>query len=456
MPAWLISTFASLLFLLTPIKGALGAPRALKTEVVLQKLTMVLWGEAASSQMTNDFRKLVQKDGFDAAYRHQIAAMMADKRYWERVSRYHTLFWQVDSRELQEVAAFILGGNRPYRELYLRDYLYIDADGLSIYRLYGADTITPYPAPGQGYTQVFLAPSETRFRGLFGSPEFLRKFPDTPTNKNRKRSSHAFRIGFCETLTNPDAAKDVEFPEDSLLEGQHGSNPDCIGCHRRLDPMARFFDNWQPPIFDGNYAEFDNSYKADGSIHLGGLLGMDRSFPGIGTGDLGAIVINQPEFRSCVAKLAWQMVFDQEVPFTGEDRTALEQTYLSTERYNDLITQVLMNPYFWSDVAPPSLKFNDVSSSLKICAGCHARNNRFKFDPAQYPFASDPVQNAAMLKKIFASIVHSEGALAMPPQPIPKLDDLAIKGLSSWIQAGARGDSDQPTLTDEQIEEILR
>ncbi len=431
------------------------SPRPLPPDRLLDKLSTLLRGKLASPAEKRAFASSVEADPthFMSVYRAQIEQWMQDPRYANTIADLHRVWWRVPGGTVAALAGEIVAQDRPYPEIYDRDYLYLDGDTSRVYQPYGVETLQDLPLDAARPVYISLAPEERRFRGFFSSLEFLVTYPDTLTNKNRKRSSQVFRIAFCETLQNLGANT---FHPQSLDQDPHGSDPSCIGCHRRLDPMARFFDQWRPPGMAGLPPDFDSGEAASGAIHLGGLLGMDRQFPGQRDGALGKLVVAQPEFASCVSRLAWQYVFGTNVAIDAKSLQTLTDQYKSTQRFNPLVTSVLENPYFWSQVEAPPLRYQDVAPLLKNCAFCHARSSRTRFDPSAYPFRADAEENFELLQRIWFAVNHLPGARPMPEAPQPKLPVESLDALRNWISRGAEAAPGQATLNDAQVEAILQ
>ena len=431
---------------------ALGAP--LSARQLVNKVSQVTTNRPAAAQDVAAFEAAVATgpEGFPGAYRHLLANFLARPEYPETIERIHALWWHLPFGSVAKHAGFVVSQNRSYDELFVRDYIYTDVSLAGVYRQLGVKVLDSLPDEAGAPKLVRLSPEETRFRGLFGSLEFLQVYPDATTNLNRKRANQVFRVAFCQSLANT-----VSLPTlHASLADDHGTNPDCVGCHRRLDPMARFFDHWRPPTIDGSFAEWDPAAASAGTVLLGGPLGTDRSYPGNGDGDLGAIVIRQPEFPLCMADLAWQYVFGKEVALDEQTRQAMSARFSASRRFNDLVADALNHPYFWSDAEAPALVYTDVKPRLRDCRGCHANSGGTRFDSNVYPFRADLAENLALLKRMWGALSHYAGFRPMPEAPRPNLSQEDMDALRAWIESGARDEQGMPTVTDEEAEEILQ
>jgi hypothetical protein len=103
------------------------------------------------------------------------------------------------------------------------------------------------------FFEAFLAKKLTLHKGAyFEIPESLRKFwkprlygqtfwenhPNSSTNYNRKRAAYVLKTFLCDDLT-PVKLEIAEHPGDD----RHATDPSCMSCHYKLDPLAGFFRN---------------------------------------------------------------------------------------------------------------------------------------------------------------------------------------------------------------------
>ena len=431
-------------------------PSALAPEKLLSKLSYVLTGRNPTTSDINAFKQSIRDhpEDFSRIYATAIDRYLSSPAYPERITRLHQSWWRLPAGTVGKLAGSIVAENLPYSEIYSRNYIFVDDSIVETYQGENTQTLFDLESRPGPPIKIPLAPTEKRFRGLFSSPEFLATYPDTETNKNRKRSGQVFRIAFCESLRNNQFTA-LHQPRVGLEE-EHGQNPDCIGCHRRLDPMARFFDQWRPLLPSGGLLNYDPLRLSEGTVYIGGESGMERALAGRGDGDLGALIVKQPEFASCVSRLAWQYVFGLEVPLNEPFQRELNSQYAASERFNDLVRKSLQHPYFWSTQEPPSLNYGDVKIDFLGCGDCHRTSRLTQFDPLQYPFQANPEANASLLARIWSALNHRDGFRPMPETPRPQLPQESLDRMRSWISSGAQDGSGSRTITEEQIEEILQ
>jgi hypothetical protein len=411
------------------------------------------------------FKSAVESDpeSFPELYSQLVDKYLHTPEYAETIAKFHAVWWRIPIGTAAKLAGQVVAEDQSYEEIYTRDYIYTNLGMASVYDQLHARVLSDYPTSPGDYRKIFLSADEPRFRGLFGSPEFLRVYPDTLSNFNRKRSSQVFRIAFCETLANNVPSGQILPLQDPSLPDEHGSNPECVGCHRRLDPVARFFDKWRPPATDGQFAEYDPSRPDNGAVYLGGASGIDRVYNGTGDRDLGRLVVDQPEFHSCVGQLAWRLVFGTDIPLDQATKSELAAAYRGSKRFNSPLKLALLNPYFWSAEEPPPITYEAVKPILAGCGSCHTGSRRTQFDPSIYPFRSDEDGNAGLVKRIWGAVNHLANYRPMPQLPgpgpglpAPKLAPEDIDLLRNWILRGAVADDGRTSLNDRQIEEILQ
>lgn len=143
---------------------------------------------------------------------------------------------------------------------------------------------------------------------------FWLKVPNSSTNFNRKRAAYIFKRFFCDDLT----PIKVEQGKEHFDEG-HASNPDCMACHYKLDPMAGFFKliGWRGVTYEGKekiylddfvnvkLADYESVWKKGGRWDIGYIRSStDASLNTYGEtlSDLFHIIRSSPEAKSCLVK----------------------------------------------------------------------------------------------------------------------------------------------------------
>lgn len=113
----------------------------------------------------------------------------------------------------------------------------------------GSRAVDQVPSCGVYITYPGDLPLDYPHAGILNTTAFLKRFPTTPTNRNRARARWTYYhfLGvdveqLAARTTDPDALVDTDNPTMK--------NPACTGCHDVLDPVAGAFQNYNE---DGHY-----------------------------------------------------------------------------------------------------------------------------------------------------------------------------------------------------------
>lgn len=431
---------------------------------LLQKLSLRLRGTVPTPAETSLFtaRIAAEPDHFQAIYDEQIATYLASPEFHGVAENLHAVWWRLPKGETTRFVADLVMQDRPYWEIFDRDYVYLDGAAALKYAAVDIKVEGVLPSVNGDWRYVRLADDETRFRSVLSDLDVLNRFPDTPTNRNRARANNIFRTFLCESLTPstpiPDSEPITDVGPTTFDDDQHGSDPDCMGCHYRLDPLARFFDQWRPPFPDSAVTWFDGSQEAKGKL----VVRPEGAAPRIGRGttesELALILKDEPAVHQCVVKRAWDFVFGTGIKLVEADEKRLLQVFDQRASYKDMLAEVLHHPYFWSTDEAPALRFADVKTHFSGCGGsCHKIGGSIQpaFDPQVYPFDADPIKNVALLTQIWGAINHAAGYTPMPRTPRPKLPSESLQQVRDWISVSAQDNTGHETLTDAQIREVF-
>jgi hypothetical protein len=439
--------------------AAASEPAPLPYGRVLERLSFKLRGVAPTADERAAFVAAAEADPtrFPALYAETIDRYLAAPEFRGVVEELHAVWWRVRRAESTALAGYIVANDRRYDELFAKDYLYVDGAHAPAYANQRAAVQTPLPSNNEGWRAVRLAPTETRFRSLLSQQDFLNTFPDTPTNKNRKRASQVFHTFLCETLTPsaPQPPLDPTAPTDP--DDPHGHDPNCVGCHYRLDPLARFFDHWRPPLAGRAETYFDPAVAAAGTLILLNPDGSRTSASGAGESALGRVLASEPRFHACAVQQIWSYLFGPSVALDAPTSASLVQALERRGNFKDAVKLAAQHPYFWSNEVPPPPRFADVKAYFGVCTSCHAPDgvNDPRFDPTRYPFAADAATNADWLTRIWGAINYAIGYVPMPLAPTPALPADALARIRAWIAAGAVDDALRPTLDAAQVARVL-
>lgn len=455
-PRWTSALVLASAFAAPP--GLAGpAPEPLPPQQLAQRLSLKLRrASPTAAEVAALQQSLRDRPGeFAQIYDELVDSYLASGAFRGTVEQFHAVWWRLQPRESTRAAAWVVTEDRPYLELFARDYLYVDGRAAGDYRYAGVRTEEPLPAEPGDWRAVRLSPDEPRYRSVLSDLDFLNRFPDTPSNHNRARANYVLKTFLCETITPMPTPPDWE--PTTPPDDPHGTNPDCIGCHWRLDPLARFFDHWRPPFGGGDKTWFDAEQGAIGKLYVKNADGSVSGHDGVGDGDLARILQGEPRFRQCLAQKVWEFMLGPGVKLDQPTQAKLVQAFERRGNFKDVVREAARHPWFWSTEEAPPLKFGDVGSAFDGCAGCHrvGGTNPVPFDAHSYPFRQDPRENVALLTRMWGAINGEPGFKRMPPAPRPALPSDMLARLREWIAAGAVDDEGRITLTDAQIQEVL-
>jgi hypothetical protein len=186
--------------------------------------------------------------------RHWPQALYEPPERWE-VSRHYE---EALRREPVELIAHIVRNNRPFTDIIEADYTVVSPYTARGYGVFEAirerfenpddpfefiETRLPAPIHRNGRA----LPSETGFfphAGLLTMPQFLNRYPNSDTNRNRARARSFYQIflGFDVMASAPvvnDSAAVTAMFDNPTLEA-----PDCVTCHQIIDPLAGLFQDF--------------------------------------------------------------------------------------------------------------------------------------------------------------------------------------------------------------------
>ena len=219
----------------------------------------------------------------DAAYALRKAGDESVRRIWEQQTQFGF------QRAPLELIAHVVENDLPYTEILTADYVmanppadaayggaaaFDDAEDILEFR---PSRIVDYYRPDESvvseYTQAFglqvTEPGNSRtdwpHAGILNTLVFLKRYPTTPTNRNRARSRWTYYhfLGLdveksASRTTDPAALADTANPTMR--------NPACTVCHGVLDPVAGAFQNYGVDGFyrDQGMDALDDFYKEEG------------------------------------------------------------------------------------------------------------------------------------------------------------------------------------------------
>lgn len=342
---------------------------------------------------------------------------------------------------------------------------------------------------GQQYAPKSLAAIQSFDLQSIGVPQQLAltsdlfgKVTNSSTNFDRRRGAYILKRFFCDDLTPINQAIPA-----SHAEGKHASDPSCVSCHYKLDPMAGFFKDAGIGGIDFSKAPtilFDDLAKVDHANYVSAWgapegssrrwnIGYIRSIDdealntyGESLDDLFAIIRQAPEPKKCLVRRlfefyngegqaidpAWlEDVTQRFVAEASENssvalrkavaRVVLGNTFsepdpISTQCYDRLDTE--------DSAGPPCL----VSHLLeKNCAACHGTGGAAGLDLTHWVAIADgkpgfahvqdgaQVPRAETMQRIVERLASGDEGLRMPLGKFMPQDDR--EAIYLWAQKEA-------------------
>ncbi|MBK9262143.1 MAG: DUF1592 domain-containing protein [Polyangiaceae bacterium] len=179
-----------------------------------------------------------------------------------------------------------------FRELFTTRDTYVNED---LARIYGMDGIT-----GLEWVPVTL-PDDGRRPGILTTPGFLalnaHKSQTSPTHRGR-----FIRVNlFCQDIPPPPPGINTTLPEPDpgapttlrVRLDEHRTNPQCAGCHERMDPIGFAFESYDAI---GVHREVDENGLAIDTKTVVEETHLD------GAHDMAALVASLPNVGACIAR----------------------------------------------------------------------------------------------------------------------------------------------------------
>ncbi len=161
-------------------------------------------------------------------------------------------------REPRELVAYIVRGDRPITELLTANYAMVSPYTARGYGVFAelqdsfTDTNDPYE-----YIPTRLPPRRNRHgdvqesadgryphAGVLTTPQWLSRFQTTTTNRNRARTRTFYRQFFGVDLLALSQAVTDAADVTARFANPTMEAPDCVGCHRIMDPIAGLFQRY--------------------------------------------------------------------------------------------------------------------------------------------------------------------------------------------------------------------
>jgi hypothetical protein len=231
-----------------------------------------------------------------------------------------------------------------FRALFTTRETYVNEE---LARVYGIEGIV-----GPDWVPVTL-PDDGRRAGVLTTPGFLalhaHKTQTSPTRRGR-----FVRLNLlCQDIPPPPPGVDTSLPEPdpdkplTLRERleEHRTNPECAGCHSRMDPIGFAFEHFDAI---GAYREKDESgLTIDSASEVDGEAVATAA-------DMGALVASLPEVGACIARRFYEHA-GAHLAGDGDEGSveALVGDFVASDyRFKDLVIALVTNDGFRYAAAP--------------------------------------------------------------------------------------------------------
>lgn len=239
---------------------------------------------------------------------------------------------------------------------------------------------------------------------MFGNPH-RQSLMNSSTNFNRKRAAYVLDRFFCDNLTPINVESTGEH-----TGGAHGSEPACMACHYKLDPMAGFFRDFgylfsdyrksDQIRFDDNASAYTEEYSkawlapkdAGRTWNVGFIRSASRqdlNVYGSELEDLFRIIKTEPEVKRCIVKRMFEY-------YAGIDQT-LDVGFL----------EYLTNEFVTVAKADSTRAFKEVSKMIVLGQTFRESDPQtdvcYDYPPGYDPAGKPPCKVARILEKNCAS-----------------------------------------------------
>lgn len=309
------------------------------------------------------------------------------------------------------------------------------------------------PYPGLHLVEIGFNPRDPRVAGIFTTRRFNSRFSTTFLNQNRGRASQFFRIGLCDSMTpvvmlddtqtrealelatpsSDNGSTDLTVNAHAAMEKKHGSDPQCMACHYKLDPAGKTFQNTTGAL--------------SVSAAPGGLVYKDRKGNLInlqvrGIGDLADQLIQQSEYAACQVRHFWKWTVGEDVSLSDTRLQELVADFEKTGRVAPTFLAKLANtPEFRQspdsgNQSPLETARTRVKPIISQCVACHDGSSAPVPDFSNFPFEGSKESHRLWVEKIKTMTTPNEkGESLMPPSWSGwKMSGDERTRLDAWIQ----------------------
>lgn len=469
----------------------------------LKKLSFVIRGKApsideyikvnqdahssnADAALASKLDEYLDSYEFNLKYSNKIADMFRinQKAFSDRTNLDFSLYntdltengrFHEEATTFHFVAREVLEKNQPWPELLTKKNYYITYPmdhndfGIDIIDFYGQ--VTPellvkkyitleqivnnsgrqYNVPTYTGVKISFSTSDKRIAGLLTTPSFLKRYPTTGVNTNRKRAAGILRSLLCK-----DMVAAIPVPKDGVDENKklalagegnyteqdlinhtkkvqiHGDNPECNKCHKQLDPIGSVF-NLSPVNL--------SKYPSSGALTYYNSKGEFVNKPVDGIGELADLIAQEDDYFSCQVSNFWKWTHGENSLLNPKMEVELVQTFKNLgQKPKDFIKYLVSKKEFYAPIkySESQIAAVDAFKTLKKCQSCHNQQseNVEIQDLDWYKLIGNPSETTRTdwIKRVTDEINQNK----MPPKNAKKdFSDLEINRLKKWIALGA-------------------
>lgn len=311
--------------------------------------------------------------------------------------------------------------------------------------------------------------NDARLAGSISTSRFLARYSTTNLNKSRGRAAAIFRIFLCDDMravVEPKPEEEAELLENafpkprwdsvwlhsSLDEDKHGTQPACMACHYKLDPMGKAFINYSTSIA---------LEPANGALVYNRADGTQVNLPGKGLGQVLHFLAKQPEYATCQVSHFWKwFIRGDQLPKEERLKELVQKFNELGHRTNDFVAYLVSQPEFSAhpDSITVSTNLADVKPVLLRCDECHSGVTEQVIPSfVKFPLGGNEKEHREWLATIARKLDIKNNGLnkKMPPKDSawqPTEREIAL--VKEWVRQGAKAEDDKTTI-DESLAKSL-
>lgn len=298
--------------------------------------------------------------------------------------------------------------------------------------------------------------------GAVTTLSFFRRYVDTSTNLARRRAAAIFNIFLCDEMrpvSIPSEEENQKLLRESLgtlssgasehavamrSEQRHGTDPACMSCHAKLDPLAS--------AFRGMGDKYSSAPGRGALIYK--IAEHSVNTPFYGLSGLAQVIVQQPEYLSCQTHRFWNWFIGEDVKLSpAREQELIKAIEENGRRTNDIVATLVRAPEFYNSKeteSPAQLSARKAAKVLSDCSNCH-RDSGVSILLNSWPIGGSLSTHRAWITKIEEAVdLKGNGAHAAMPPTYAGWDKSYIeqsrKDLKEWICLGAPDETGRTSI----------